>query len=365
MIWGNTAFPDRFHQPVNLRVFVTETNRFLLVDGVKHGRALFGKLLPVVNRLSAAADAAARTGHNLHKVILRFAALNRRNQLAHVAQPVNHRRAHHSAADVKLRFFPRLHAAHLAEHIRAGVFARHQFEGRAQRRFHHAAGRAEDHACTRVFPQRRIVFALRHGARIDGLRANHARQLTRGQHVIHVLPCARAVHARPCAFVLLRHARHDRHTADFRRIDAHFLREIGLGDRAEHLLGDLQVEMLPSSSGACVLTKRIQPGQHAGEHRHRRAARMGETLDELRALLHDREVSREIRVKNIFHAHMTQNASPAAFPSRLPAAGRIARPMPRARRAQPAPPSPCPDCAALRVPCPYRRAHEAPPPGNA
>lgn len=40
---------------------------------------------------------------------------------------------------------------------------------------------------------------------------------------------------------------------------------------------------------------------------------MGKTLDELRALLHDRQVSREIRVENIFHAHMTQNRRQPLF----------------------------------------------------
>ena len=79
---------------LHVGIFVREAQRFALVEPPEHAAACLRQLLPVMNGLTAAARAAAGTGHDLDKVIADLATLDGVEQLPRVAESAHHRDLH-------------------------------------------------------------------------------------------------------------------------------------------------------------------------------------------------------------------------------------------------------------------------------
>ena len=114
-----------------------------------------------MNRLTAAAGAAAGTCHDLHKVILYAAGLERLQKLSGVPKAAHNCRADLACAgDLKAGFLPALHAAHGGKYVRVGIFAGDQIVCTAKRRVHHAARRAKNDGCAGSGAERRVEAAF-------------------------------------------------------------------------------------------------------------------------------------------------------------------------------------------------------------
>ena len=175
-------------------------------------------LLLVVNRLSAAADTAAGTGHDLHKVVVDSALLQLLDQLGGIAEAVHHRHLQLRAGDFELCFLPAFITPQLPEGIRIRVLPRHEIVGRPQCRLHHAARGTEDIARTGADAEGQIQLRLGKLGRHDMLRADEPVHLAGGQHHIHIRVAFSVLHGRQGTLRLLRHAGHDGHAEDLRRI---------------------------------------------------------------------------------------------------------------------------------------------------
>ena len=80
-------FTQRFFQEVlikllYIRIVVGLAHRTVAVDGIELIAQYIGTLFAVMNRLTAAANAAAGAGHNFHEVIMNLACLQLVEQLA-------------------------------------------------------------------------------------------------------------------------------------------------------------------------------------------------------------------------------------------------------------------------------------------
>ena len=114
------------------------------VQTVKLFSPAFRQLLAVVDGLSAAAGAAAGTGHHFHKVILHFAPAQSLDQPPGVAQAADYGHPNGGVGNVEGGLLPAVHTPHILEGIGGRVLAGDQVIGRTEGRFHDAAGGAEN-----------------------------------------------------------------------------------------------------------------------------------------------------------------------------------------------------------------------------
>ena len=221
---------------LNIGVLVREANVGRRIEAPEHLAALFRQLAAVMDGLTTATDATARTRHDLDEVITRTAVANRVEQAGGVAQPVRHGNTHLSAIDIGDGFLPAVESAHVSKEIGIRVLARHQVVGRAHGGLHHAARGAKDHTRARAKAQRRIERLLCKRGDAHVSRANHAHHLAHRQRNVHVGRAVLAHHARQRALGLFGGARHHGHHKQTLGLHAQGLGIIGLGNGAKHLL---------------------------------------------------------------------------------------------------------------------------------
>ena len=257
--------------------------------------------------LAAAARAAAGTGHDLDKVIRCVAALDSLNELAGFPERAHDRDAHVArAGDVERRLLPPVHAAHGGESVRVRILARNKEVRRAQRRVHHAAGRAEDDRRAGRGAERAVELLLGQVLGFNVIRAHHNVQLARRDAHVDIGVARVVFHRRQRAFALFRHARHDRDDEQTLCVDADLFGKVALRHRAEHLLGRLGRGEIVRQFGVLGLHK-ANPARAAGrEHRPLILILVGEALDKLAAFLHDREVGGKVGVEHIVEAQLAQ-----------------------------------------------------------
>jgi len=139
----------------------------------------------------AAACTAARACHDLHKLIVYLAALQRVQKLTCVAQSACYRAAHSPACQLERRFAPRQRrnravVTHLAECIRRRIFAGGEEVRRTQRGLHNAACRAENNACSGVNAKRHIRCTRLNFIKLDSQFFNHKNQFFGCDYIIHI-----------------------------------------------------------------------------------------------------------------------------------------------------------------------------------
>ena len=234
--------------------------------------AALSQLCAVVDRLAAAAGAAAGTGHDLDEVILPFAAA--------------------PCASISLRVLPRplttatrtvpvpgiLNMASFQGWLprtavkasAGGILAGQQVVSAAQGRVHNAAGGAEDHRRAGAGAQGAVklrFIQVGPWVRYSSLRIMRG-QLPGGQHNVHirvaagVMSCSGSVHS---AFLAMQGMMET--TKILCGSDAQLLGKVALRHRAEHLLGGFRRgEASPRSPGTGIFTKPDPAGAAGGEH---------------------------------------------------------------------------------------------------
>ena len=262
-----------------------------------------------MNGLTAAARAAAGTGHDLDKVIADLAPLKGIEQLPRVAESAHHRDLHLARRrNVEARLLPAVHAAHGGEGVGIGVLAGHEVVRRAERGVHHAAGRAEHDRRARAAAERGVELLLR---QMDGgnvVRAEHNVQLACGDAHIDIGNAVLAAHGRKRTLALLCDARHDGHDEQPLGINADLLGKVGLGNGAEHLLRGLRGGKLLCPLGVLRLEEAHPARAAGGEHRPAVVLFVREAFEKFAALLHDGEVGGKVGVEHIVEAQLAQSS---------------------------------------------------------
>ena len=189
-----------------------------------------------IDRLTTAASTSRRTGHHFDEVVIHRARIERRDKLVSVRQPMHDRTADRRPCQVEHRFLPGAFGGR--SELEAGGFrirAGHDRGRGTERCRHHAAGRAEDHACTRALIERIIERHVFERFNVDLALGDHACEFAGSERCIHIRHARVRGHARQCDLDLLRGARHERDREDLLWRKAVLLREPGLYHGAEHL----------------------------------------------------------------------------------------------------------------------------------
>ena len=223
---------------LDIRILVGESDGGLGIQCPQHIPARRGHLPIVVNRLAAAAGAAARAGHHLHEIVIRLAGIHRLHQGTGITQSADHSYPHLSGAwNGKGRLFPRLVAADLGKGVGIRVLAGNQIVGAAQSSIHNAAGGTEDHCRPSSSTQGAVKLRLFQISRNQTVAAEQAVHFAGGQNHVHIGIPAGVPHSRQFALRFFGRAGHDGDYKDLVGIYAYLLRKVALGHGAEHLLG--------------------------------------------------------------------------------------------------------------------------------
>ena len=258
--------------------------------------------------LTAAAGAAAGTGHDLHEVILHLAGAQGLDELAGVLQAAGHGHPDGGALNVEGGFLPAVQTPDVPEGVRRRIDPGDQVVSRAQSRFHHAAGGAEDHAGAGTHAQGRVKLLFRQGVDVDVLRADHPVDFPGGQHQIHVRIAAGVLHHRQIRLLLLGKAGHHGDAANPMGVHADEFGEVALGHRAEHLLGALGGGQILYHIRVLALQEPDPARAAGGEHGPGVLVRLCQMLQEFAALFHNGQVGGEVGVKHIPEAHPPQGS---------------------------------------------------------
>lgn len=221
---------------LHVRVFMREAQVCDLVQSVQYRTAAVCQLFAVVDGLTAAACTAARTCHDLDKVIPDTLFAHGLDQSTGIAQSADHCNMNGRACDVKIGFTPALVTAHIAESIGRRILAGNHVISGTQRGFHNTAGRTKDHARTGARAERRVARLLGQILDVDLIGTQHAVDFTCGQYQIDVLAVVLILHGAEIALGLFRQAGHDRDAEQFLGINADLLGKPSLGRCTEHLL---------------------------------------------------------------------------------------------------------------------------------
>ena len=101
-----------------------EAKRCVFVEEVEVLSTLVSKLFAIMDDLPAASDTAARTGHDFHKIIVNFPALNLLEQTSRIAKSADNSRFYYRIADPDFSGFYALAViADILECIRIRVLA--------------------------------------------------------------------------------------------------------------------------------------------------------------------------------------------------------------------------------------------------
>ena len=295
---------------LDLGVQVRHAERALLVIGVEAGRALRAHLVRRKAGLSAAADAAAAARHDLDEVVARLDAVlpvlaDLVQHLLDVAHLVRDGDVDLRALDVNGRCLDAIHATHLLE-VDAGRlgFAGDEAIGRAEGGLHDAAGDAEDRACAGISAEQLVGRLLGERREVDACRLDHAGKLAGRKHNVRILEAGRVHVLVADDLVLLGRAGHDRSDMHLGGVDAVLLGPVALAESGLHLLRRFRGREVLGEVGSVLLHPVGPRGAAAGEERERAA--LGEALDELGALLHDRDVGGEVSVEHLVEAETAE-----------------------------------------------------------
>ena len=260
--------------------------------------------------LAAAVDAAARTAHDLHEMILLLAVLDHLQQLVGILKAAGDSDAHGGAADI---IFGLLDIRHTADSREFGIVDRlagDLLHNGTQRRFHHAAGDAEDMAGAGGNAEQRVAGLIGQGVEVNAGVLDHVGQLAGGDGNIQVGHTGRSlILTRDLEF--LGGAGHDADNKDILGVDAGPFGVIGFAQRAEHLLRRLAARQVGNEFGI-VLLQELDPARRAGGE-HGQLAALGEAVDKLGALLHDGDIGGSIDVEHLIGAKAAQRGDHLAL----------------------------------------------------
>ena len=293
----------------------------LLVQLIEAFAALRRPFSFLMDRLSAAAYAAARACHDLNEVIVSLSALNLLDNLLRILQAADNAGLQHLAGNLKLgsAYAPQIDSIvtplstgvpYRLEGILVSFLPGYHLVGSAEGSLHHAAGNAKNSTCTGAITDRRIKRLFLQAPRVNMLRPKQAHHLTGSQHIIHILIAA-GIHGFQSSLTLLGNARHDGNGADIFRGNSCLFRKISLDQGTENLLRALGSGQLPQKLRVIHGKVRNPARAAGGEHRHLLLGT--KPLQKLIALLHDGHISGEHGVQHIVKANALQGCHQPAL----------------------------------------------------
>lgn len=193
------------------------------------------KLLPVMDRLSASAAAAARTSHNLDEIIGYFLPAHGLDESAGISESADDSTAYRDSLYFKCGFLPAIHTADIRKCIRICIFTGHKIIGTAQGSFHDTAGSSENHTGSTGRSKRVIQWMILQIADIDMLGMDHTDYLTGCQNDIHITVTG-IIHDRNINFMLLCDTWHDRNIVNARWINTKLFRKPCFRNSTKHLM---------------------------------------------------------------------------------------------------------------------------------
>ena len=198
-------------------------------------------------------------------------------------------------ADVDGGFLEIIKAANRLKFERLRFAAGELFVDGPERRFHDAAGHAEDRARARAGAERRIKFAFRQILEIQADVFDELYQLARRQYGVYVwMPVASHLRAR--RFKFFRGAGHDGDGKDPFDGNAHRLGVIGLGNGAEHAHRRFSGREMGKQLGVMFFDE-IDPAR-AARSQHGKDTAVLQAINKLGSFFHNGEVGAEVRIKN-------------------------------------------------------------------
>ena len=177
--------------------------------------------------------------------------------------------------------------------------------GRTKSRFHDATRNAEDRAGARVGAEEIIGRLFGKAQEVDTGGLDHASELAGRQDDIGILATAGLHVLVTRNLVLLGRAGHDRSYVDIVARDGVLLGPICLRKSGEHLLRRLSRREVLGEIRS-VLLHPVGPRGAAARDERELTAR-GEALNELGTLFHDRDVGREVRIKDLVKAEHAES----------------------------------------------------------
>ena len=194
-------------------------------------------------------------------------------------------------------------AANLGEVEVLELLAGELLNGGPQRRFHNAAGCAEDNSRAGGVAQRIVELLVGQVLEVYSRALDHSAELSRGQRVVNIRIAGRRLIV-ALGLELLRRAGHDAYNDDILRVDAHLLGIPGLGYRAGHLLGRFAGREVIEHIGVVMLAVFYPSGRAGGYHREHAAVL--DSAEELVCLFDNREVCAEVGVKDLVEAETSE-----------------------------------------------------------
>ena len=198
----------------------------------------------------------------------------------------------------------------------------HYLVDRAQGRFHHAAGDAENVGRAGAQSQGGVELALGQVHKVDAALLDHPGQLPGGQHRVHVADFVH-LHLGSLNLILLGRAGHHGHHEHILGLRPGFFRVEGLDHRAHHGVRALAGGQVVQLARELVLNVLDPARGTAGNHGQRGLAareRRVQTAEQLRALLQDGQVCGEQGVEHVVKADLMERR--CHFPGHRGAAGK-------------------------------------------
>ena len=298
-------------ESLNLRVEVRHAERSLLVVGVETRRTSGADLVGRETGLTAAADTTAAAGHDFDEVIARLDAVleifaDLVQDLLDIAHLVSDGDIDLGVADLDRSGLDAFHTADFLEVDRRKCsFLSDQAVSRTKSRFHDAARYAEDRAGTRVSAEKIVSRLFRKAQEVNTGGLDHTSELAGRQNDIGILATA-GLHVLVARnLVLLSRTRHDGSYVDIVAGNIVLLGPVCLSKSGEHLLRRLRRREVLGKIGSVLLHPVGPRGAAARDKRELTASR--EALDELGTLFHDRDVGREVRIKDLVKAEHAES----------------------------------------------------------
>ncbi len=173
----------------------------------------------------------------------------------------------------------------------------------SQRRFHNAAGCAEDNSRAGGVAQRIVKLFIGQVLEVYSRALNHSAELSRGQRVVNIRIAGRRLIVALC-LELLRRAGHDADNDDILRVDVHLLGIPGLDYRARHLLGRFAGREVIEHIRIVMLAVFYPSGRAGGYHREHAAVL--DSAEELVRLFDNSEIRAEVGVKDLVEAEASE-----------------------------------------------------------
>ena len=298
-------------ESLDFGVEMAHTDNALLIVGIETGRTCRTDSIRCEARLTAAANATAAASHDFDEVVARLDTVldvftNLVENLLDIAHLVSDSDIDLCTLDVDRGLLDAVHTAHSGELDRRRlIFLRDEAVGGAESCFHNAARDTEDRAGARVGAKQVVRLLFRKVEEVDTGGLDHAGELTRGENDIRIL-AARGLHVLVAGdLVLLGRAGHDGSDVNLVALETVLLGPVGLGESGEHLLRGLRGREVLRKVGS-VLLHPVRPCRAAAGD-ERKLAAIREALDELRTLLHDRDVGGEVRVEHLLETEHAES----------------------------------------------------------